>query len=824
MEQQSQILASLNPEQRRAVENFEATSLIIAGAGSGKTRVLTHRIAYMIEQGVAPYSILALTFTNKAAREMRERVEKLIGERSHYLWLGTFHAVFAKILRVEGEKLGYGPNYTIYDSAQSQSLIKAIIKELNLQEEQYKPRDVQSRISLAKNNLITAGAYESNAVLVGEDREQRRPALSEIYKRYAARCKANNAMDFDDLLVNINILFRDFPEVLTKYRNRFRYILVDEYQDTNYAQYLILRRLADGEQGARLCVVGDDSQSIYSFRGAKVENILRFRSDFPDARLYKLERNYRSTQTIVNAANSVIEHNQHKIGKQSYSQNSIGEKIAVMRSYTDGEEAQMVASGIRNASRTHNISWDRIAVLYRTNAQSRAIEEALRKSSIPYRIYGGHSFYDHKEIRDLLAYFKLIVNPKDDEAFLRIINYPARGIGEVTQGRLRMVAAQRGMSIWEAITSLTPESPEWSLVGNKVREFVKLISELSTERNDKSLYEFGLTVATRSGLLAALTLSGTPEAATAKDNVEELLNSMQEFSNDRSQIPSDEGEAPEPTIEEWLQNVALLTDMDKEGDAGARVTLMTVHASKGLEFDTVFIVGLEEQLFPSLKSIGSDAQMEEERRLFYVALTRAERQATLSFSQTRYKWGNMEFCKPSRFLKELDQQYLDIRFDPDEDSEDNPLERLRRRYGDSSASGSSERGGYRPYGYQQRSYGAPEHRREATERVEPLRPTHNGPLRKIATQPTAGRVFTSASSAERGGSTVTSASVAENASMSSTGAPLGLGDRVRHTKFGMGKVVDMERLATDWKVTVVFDEPAAGRKTLLNNYAKLEKI
>ena len=803
----SEILTNLNPEQCRAVENYDHTALIIAGAGSGKTRVLTHRIAYMIEQGVPVRAILALTFTNKAAREMRERVEGLIGERSRYLWLGTFHSIFAKILRFEGKALGYQDNFTIYDQDQSKNIISKIIKEMNLSDETYKPRDIQSRISLAKNNLITSAAYEANATLVGQDREQRRPHIFEIYKRYDARCRAANAMDFDDLLVNINILFRDHPEILAKYRDRFRYMLVDEYQDTNYAQYLILRRLASGDGGSRLCVVGDDSQSIYSFRGAKVENILRFRNDFPDAKIYKLERNYRSTQTIVNAANSVIENNKQRLGKQSYSENSKGEKIAVLRAYTDSEEAQMVASAIRAANRTADVAWDKIAVLYRTNAQSRALEEALRRNNIPYRIYGGRSFYDHKEIRDMLAYIRLIVNPKDDEAFLRIVNYPARGIGDVTQSRLRTLATERGMSIWEALASLTPESPEWKVVGGKVKEFVALITEIALGRTEKSLYEFGLMVATRSGILNSLTLAG-PEGADAKANVEELLNSMQEFTKEKSQLPAEEGEPTEPTIEEWLQNVALLTDMDKEGDGAARVTLMTVHASKGLEFDTVFIVGLEEQLFPSLRSMGDEAQLEEERRLFYVALTRAERQATLSFAQTRFKWGNTEFCRPSRFLKELDQQYLDIRFDPDEeDGEDNPLERLRRQYGANNrpaesgyggrrfggASGASGASGSRYGGYQPK---------QQPERVRPIAPANPASLRKI---------------------TPTSTPTSTPAATPSSGAPK-VGDRVTHAKFGPGTVVEMEPLANDIKVTVDFDNPAAGKKTLLNKFAKLQVI
>ena len=795
------ILQGLNEAQEQAVVGYEHPSLIVAGAGSGKTRVLTCRIAWMIAQGVAPWSIMALTFTNKAAKEMRERIEAMVGEKSRYIWMGTFHSVFMRILTNEAERIGYQPSFTIYDTSQSDSIVKNIIKEMQLSDEVYKPRDVRSRISLAKNNLVTAAAYESNPTLMEEDKRRRQPQFYQVYKKYCARCKENNAMDFDDLLLNTNILFRDCPDVLEKYRGRFSYILVDEYQDTNYAQYLIIKKLSEGT--SKICVVGDDAQSIYSFRGAKIENILRFQRDFPTAKIYKLEQNYRSTQTIVEAANSVIEHNQHRLKKHVFSKNNIGDKINVFKAYTDGEEAQMVADGAREAYRREGSEdWGRIAVLYRTNAQSRPIEEALRKRDIPYRIYGGHSFYDRKEIKDLMAYFKTIANPRDNDSLLRIINYPARGIGDVTISKLQGVAAEKGVSIWEVLTGSS--DAELSAVSKRLLDFRKLINDLSLARSEKSLYEFGLEVASKSGILSLYKLNPSPENESALQNIEELLNSMQNYRHQMIEVAAQE-EVTEPTIEQWLQNVSLLTDMDedKEGNSKNHVTLMTVHASKGLEFDHIFIVGMEENLFPNVISIASPDQLEEERRLFYVALTRAKKCATITFAQTRFKWGNTEFCRPSRFIKEINPKFLDLHFAlDDEDDEEKreartQIETLKRRFDQRQGRTVVEKREFQTRTSPQQAY---------AQRTPVSRPN-------IATMRSVGerRIV---SGGEGDSPAVGSAASAQYAA----------GQRVRHARFGLGTIVEVEMLSTDIKITVAFENPTVGKKTLLSKYAKLEVL
>ncbi len=786
-QEEIKILQGLNPAQEAAVRDFQSPSLIVAGAGSGKTRVLTCRIAWMIAQGVAPFSIMALTFTNKAAREMRERITALVGEeRSRYIWMGTFHSVFLKILAQEVKHIGFEPNFTIYDTGQSESLIKSILKEMQLSDEVYKVRDVRSRISLAKNNLVTAEAYESNAHLIEDDKKRRQPQFWQVYKNYCARCKQNNAMDFDDLLLQTNILFRYHPEVLEKYQHRFPYILVDEYQDTNYAQYLIVRKLA-GETG-NVCVVGDDAQSIYSFRGAKIENIFRFQKDFPSARLYKLEQNYRSTQTIVDAANSIIEHNQHRIKKRVFSENNIGEKIKVVKAYTEGEEAQMVANGIRGTKIKEGCEWSDIAVLYRTNAQSRALEEALRKRDIPYRIYGGHSFYDRKEVKDVMAYFKTLVNPKDDESLLRIINYPARGIGDVTIGKIRAVAQSKGVSLWEAIRDASDE--EKALFGKKVLDFYALIHNLSLLRGsgEKTLYEVGLEVVTRSGILSAYKLNPSPENENALQNIEELLNSMQNFRHEMIEVEGKE-EVEEPTLEVWLQNISLLTDMDSKEDGERNwVTLLTAHSSKGLEFDHVYITGMEENLFPSVISLTSPDQIEEERRLFYVAVTRAKRHLTITYASTRFKWGSMEFSRPSRFLKEIDPRFVDGRFDDDEEEMEerqrgrSQIEELKRRFD------------------QRQGRTIVERREFQSSRITPATP-----------QPPKPNVSNMRSMGVRSGESEQVASVGEYA----------VGQRVSHARFGGGRIEALEKLTTDTKITVLFDNPIVGRKALLAKYAKL---
>ena len=796
------ILQGLNEAQEQAVVNYEHPSLIVAGAGSGKTRVLTCRIAWMIEQGVAPWSIMALTFTNKAAKEMRERIEAMVGEKSRYIWMGTFHSVFMRILSNEAEHIGYQPSFTIYDTSQSDTIVKNIIKEMQLSDEVYKPREVRSRISLAKNNLVTAAAYESNPTLMEEDKRRRQPQFYQIYKRYCTRCKENNAMDFDDLLLNTNILFRDRPDILENYRKRFTYILVDEYQDTNAAQYLIIKKLAEGT--AKICVVGDDAQSIYSFRGAKIENILRFQRDFPSAKIYKLEQNYRSTQTIVEAANSVIEHNQHRLKKHVFSKNNIGEKIEIFKAYTDGEEAQIVADGVRTAYRSEGSEdWGRIAVLYRTNAQSRPIEEALRKRDIPYRIYGGHSFYDRKEVKDLMAYFKTIANPRDNDSLLRIINYPARGIGDVTIGKLRAVATEKGVSIWEVLTGFT--EAELSAVSKRLLDFRSLITGLSLARSEKSLYEFGLEVATRSGIISSYKLNPSPENESALQNIEELLNSMQNYRQQMIEVAAKE-EITEPTIEEWLQNVSLLTDMDEDKEGGNKnhVTLMTIHASKGLEFDHIFIVGLEENLFPNIISIASPDQLEEERRLFYVALTRAKKCATITFAQTRFKWGQTEFCRPSRFIKEIDPKYVELHFALEDEEEEkgrearNQIETLKRRFDARTGRTVVEK-------------------REFQSRPSPVQQ-----YQQRQPQPTRPNLATMRSVGERrvvqGGEDNTTTT--QSAGTMSYSA----GQRVRHARFGLGTIVAVEMLATDVKISVNFENPTVGPKTLLGKYAKLEIV
>ena len=786
-QEEIKILQGLNPAQEAAVRDFQSPSLIVAGAGSGKTRVLTCRIAWMISQGVAPFSIMALTFTNKAAREMRERITALVGEsRSRYIWMGTFHSVFLKILAQEVSHIGFEPNFTIYDTGQSESLIKSILKEMQLSDEVYKVRDVRSRISLAKNNLVTAESYESNAHLIEDDKKRRQPQFWQVYKNYCARCKQNNAMDFDDLLLQTNILFRDHPEVLEKYQSRFPYILVDEYQDTNYAQYLIVRKLA-GSAG-NVCVVGDDAQSIYSFRGAKIENIFRFQKDFPSARLYKLEQNYRSTQTIVDAANSIIEHNQHRIKKRVFSENNIGEKRKIVKAYTEGEEAQMVANGIRGIKIKEDCGWSDIAVLYRTNAQSRALEEALRKRDIPYRIYGGHSFYDRKEVKDVMAYFKTLVNPKDDESLLRIINYPARGIGDVTIGKIRAVAQSKGVSLWEAIRDASDE--EKALFGKKVLDFYALIHNLSLLRGggEKTLYEVGLEVVTRSGILSAYKLNPSPENENALQNIEELLNSMQNFRHEMIEVEGKE-EVEEPTLEVWLQNISLLTDMDSKEDGERNwVTLLTAHSSKGLEFDHVYITGIEQNLFPSVISLTSPDQIEEERRLFYVAVTRAKKYLTITYASTRFKWGSMEFSRPSRFLKEIDPRFVDGRFDDDEEEVEerqrgrSQIEDLKRRF-------------------DQRQGRTIVERREFQSRTTPATP-----------QPIRPNISNMRSVGVRSGESEQVASVGEYA----------VGQRVSHARFGGGRIEALEKLTTDTKITVLFDNPIVGRKALLAKYAKLE--
>ena len=887
----SEYIQNLNPTQRDAAVNYQGASLIIAGAGSGKTRVLTCRIAYMLSQGVQAHTVLALTFTNKAAKEMRERIATLVpGGMSRSLWMGTFHSVFARILRAESDKLGYPSSFTIYDSADAKNLVKLAIKELNLSDETYKPNVVAARISKAKNNLVTPQAYEANSSLQAEDREQRIPQFLDIYKLYARKCRENGAMDFDDLLLNTNILMRDFPEVLTKYQNQFRYILVDEYQDTNFAQYVIIRRL--GELHGNVCVVGDDAQSIYSFRGAKIENILRFQQDFPGAKLFKLEQNYRSTQTIVNAANCVIEKNQRQIRKKSFSAADEGDPIRVIKAYTDKEESALLASDIYTTVRTRGVQYSDVAVLYRTNAQSRALEEALRSRNIPYKIYGGMSFYQRKEIKDMLAYVRLVVNPRDDEALRRIINTPARGIGDVTIGRIADAAAANGLSMWEAVSTLDPAAIGLAgAAGGRVAQFAKMIGELSEMRSTTEAYTLGLEIATRSGLIGTYKMQQTPESISALENIEELLNSIRVYTEEQERMAADtatEGEsAPQALvqIDEWLQNVALLTDMDNENpEERNKVTLMTVHSAKGLEFEYVYVAGLEENLFPSMMSMGTPEGLEEERRLFYVALTRAKRAAVLSFAESRFKWGEMTFGRPSRFLSEIDPRYLDLQFElsdsRDSDEESDSAPRYGRpggpsRYG-RPGTGSSQGYGQGGYGKRagapdtgapQRSYtggygqGAPgRHGRSGSSdnsgggfprhtdppapgaRFRSLNargaaqssPATGAPASRFsaigterpAVRPTAPpsgyppRPIGDATSASPHVTGASNGSGAPGASSSQGSGEMTVGTRVEHAKFGVGEIVAIEEWTSDVKLTVDFG--AAGRKVLLKKFAKLQ--
>ena len=649
-------LDELNEAQRQAVTNISGPSLVIAGAGSGKTRVLTYRIAHLLQNGAKPGSILALTFTNKAAKEMKERIAAIVGlHTARYLWMGTFHSIFARILRTESEIIGFPSNFTIYDSADSKSLIRTIIKEMQLDEKTYKPNVVASRISGAKNNLVTPPAYQKNAQIMEYDMSIRMPRIAEIYKEYDKRCFMAGAMDFDDLLLKTNILFRDHKEVLEKYQKRFDYLLVDEYQDTNFAQYLIVKNLAALHHN--LCVVGDDAQSIYSFRGARIENILNFQKDYPKHKIFKLEQNYRSTQSIVNAANSIIARNKRQIPKNVFSENNHGNPIKVFSALTDNEEGYLVANEISETRMRQHYNYKDYAILYRTNAQSRIFEEALRKRNIPYKIYGGLSFYQRKEIKDLLSYFRVIINPKDNEALKRVINYPARGIGETTLGKLEQAALAAGKSIFEIIQNCPTENPAGLNKGtiSKLADFSGIIGQFAERTTSADAYELASSVATETGIMKDLYRDQTPEGRSRFENIQELLNGIQEFT-----INAREEGLPN-SLSNYMEDVALLTDQDSEKEEDRdKVTLMTVHSSKGLEFKNVFIVGLEENLFPSAP-MGANPTIEsfeEERRLFYVALTRAEENACLSFARQRYRWGKLDFCNPSRFIAEIDERYL----------------------------------------------------------------------------------------------------------------------------------------------------------------------
>jgi len=647
------VLDGLNESQIAATKVINGPIMVIAGAGSGKTKVLTHRIAYLIENGVDPFNILSLTFTNKAAQEMKQRISLMIGEdKSRNIWMGTFHSVFARILRVEHDKIGFPSNFTIYDTQDSKSLIKTIVKEKNLDDKLYKPVIIYNRISAAKNSLISPENYLNDTEIVSTDRSTGRPEIGEIYMAYQKRCFRASAMDFDDLLFKTNILLKQNPETLYKYQDKFKFILVDEYQDTNHAQYLIIKSLA--ARFENICVVGDDAQSIYSFRGANIQNILNFRKDYPDYQLFKLEQNYRSTKNIVEAANSIIRVNKDQIKKSVWTANHSGSKIKVIKSYSDNEEGKVVANEIFENSSLQSVNYKNFGILYRTNAQSRAFEEALRKLNIPYRIFGGLSFYQRKEIKDLLAYFRLSANLNDEESLKRIINYPKRGIGLTTVNKALVCANEKNVSLWDVISE--PEQFNFfvnSGTRNKLDLFSSMIRNYNSRVNKSNAYELALEIAKNTGLIRDLSIDRTPEGIVRFENIQELLNGIQEFSKENN-------EQTLTTLGDFLIDVALLTDADKNDEEdNNKVSLMTIHAAKGLEFTNVHVVGMEEDLFPSMLSKNSRSELEEERRLFYVAVTRAKANLTLSYAVSRFKWGNLIQCEPSRFLEELDPKYLD---------------------------------------------------------------------------------------------------------------------------------------------------------------------
>lgn len=781
-------IEELNESQRAAVLYGDGPSLVIAGAGSGKTRVLTYKIAYLLENGYNPWNILALTFTNKAAREMKERIARQVGEqRARYLWMGTFHSVFSRILRAEASHIGFTSQFTIYDSADSKSLLRSIIKEMGLDEKTYKPGSVQARISNAKNHLVSPSGYAANKEAYEADAAAKMPAIRDIYSRYWERCRQAGAMDFDDLLVYTYILFRDFPEVLARYREQFRYVLVDEYQDTNYAQHSIVLQLTKENQ--RVCVVGDDAQSIYSFRGADIDNILYFTKIYPDTKVFKLEQNYRSTQTIVRAANSLIEKNERQIPKEVFSEKERGEAIGVFQAYSDVEEGDIVTNKIAQLRREHDYGYSDFAILYRTNAQSRVFEEALRKRSMPYKIYGGLSFYQRKEIKDIIAYFRLVVNPNDEEAFKRIINYPARGIGDTTVGKIIKAATDNNVSLWTVLC----EPITYGLTINKntytrLQGFRELIEQFMTEVAEKNAYEIGTAIIRQSGIINDVCQDNSPENLSRKENIEELVNGM----NDFCAMRQEEGNTNVSLID-FLSEVSLLTDQDsdKEGD-GEKVTLMTVHSAKGLEFRNVFVVGLEENLFPSGMAGDSPRAMEEERRLFYVAITRAEEHCFLSFAKTRFRYGKMEFGSPSRFLRDIDTRFLQL---PQEAalgrSVDEGAGRFRREMEEGySRRPSAERFSARP------SADRPQRERPKEQIIAPTVPRN---LKRVS------------------GTTV-SPSAAPGAGI--TGVQPG--QTIEHERFGIGQVIRVEGSGDNAKATIHFRN--AGDKQLLLRFARFKVI
>ena len=779
-------IEELNEGQRNAVLYNDGPSLVIAGAGSGKTRVLTYKIAYLLENGYQPWNILALTFTNKAAREMKERIARQMGpERARHLWMGTFHSMFLRILHVEAGHIGFTSQFTIYDTADSKSLIRSIIKEMGLDEKVYKPGMVQARISNAKNHLVSPAGYANNKEAYEGDRAAKVPALRDIYQRYWERCRRADAMDFDDLLFYTFLLFRDHPEVLARYQEQFRYILVDEYQDTNFAQHSIVLQLAKNHQ--HVCVVGDDAQSIYSFRGADIDNILYFTKVYPDTKVFKLEQNYRSTQTIVRAANSLIEKNQWQIRKEVFSEKEKGEAIGVYQAYSDVEEGDIVVNKIAELRREKRYAYSDFAILYRTNAQSRIFEEAMRKRSMPYRIYGGLSFYQRKEIKDVIAYFRLIVNPNDEEAFKRIINYPARGIGDTTVGKIIAAATGHNVSLWTVLCEPLAYGLNFNkgTVG-KLQAFRELISAFITDAAEKNAYEIGADIIRQSGIINDVCQDNSPENLSRKENIEELVNGMSDFCAQRQE----EGNS-NVLLGDFLSEVSLLTDQDSDKDGDdEKITLMTVHSAKGLEFKNVFVVGMEENLFPSGMVGDSPRALEEERRLFYVAITRAEEHCFLSYAKTRFRYGKMEFGSPSRFLKDIDIRFLRL---PQDAGMFRRVEEEAAAFRRENARGFAPDREDAPYGGKERVSVRP--------KQQIIAPTVPRNLKRVA--PSANTASTSPSA---GGS----ANCVQQ------------GQLIEHERFGLGEVLKVEGEGDNAKATIRFKN--AGDKQLLLRFARFKVL
>ena len=788
----TEILSQLNESQQDAVLYCDGPSLVIAGAGSGKTRVLTYKIAWLLEQGMAPWQILALTFTNKAAREMKERIGKLVGEeRARYLQMGTFHSVFARILRSEAEVLGFNANFTIYDQSDARSLVKTIIKEMGLDDKVYKPASVADRISMAKNHLLLPQAYAQSA-WARDDASQKRPQVANIYIRYVERCRQANAMDFDDLLVQAWVLFQNHEDIRQKYVDKFHFVLVDEYQDTNFAQQAIVYQLTKERQ--KVCVVGDDAQSIYSFRGANIDNILNFQSQYTDAKLFKLEQNYRSTQLIVQAANSLIKRNERQIPKNVFSKNEHGEKLQLKPAYSDREEAMIVTQDIKRLRRQEHCDWSDFAILYRTNAQSRSFEEQMRKDNIPYRIYGGLSFYQRKEIKDVIAYFRLIANPNDEEAFKRIVNYPARGIGDTTVGKIIQTAQTYGVSLWQVIKEpvLFPMDVSKGTM-TKIQAFRELIEGWISRVTTENAYTLGHDIIMNSGISKEIYSGRNPEDISRQENLEEFLNGMQDFVESRRE----EDMGDEVYLPDFLQEVALLTDLDSdEGDENDKVTLMTIHSAKGLEFPTVFIVGLEENIFPSPMCTNSMRELEEERRLLYVAITRAEKHCIMTCAQNRFRYGRMEYDTPSRFIRDIDPELLDVQSEKGggELPFGNSYGGNRRDFG---SRGPEWMQNPRPVATQFKADPKPRAvaPRQPEKPVDPFGPNFKRVYNAVAPRP-----------------------------MASNPSPNDLheGCKIEHQRFGVGTVMKIEGTGENTKATVAFRN--AGTKQLLLKFAKFKII